>query len=191
MSDDERRLVLIDASVFIALSQVGESKLLAYLSGQIAVPKQIKREITDEPASSILEDQIDSGRIEVVEVPSNLKTATKHLGKPVSEEELEGHLSATGDRALLALALSVEEGSEIADKVVVVSDDKPLRKTCMTLSIPVSGSIGVLIRAVEHGALEPEEAKEKLYALDDVGARLSASLIRRAEGLIDEAAEDS
>jgi predicted nucleic acid-binding protein len=88
-----------------------------------------------------------------------------------------------GDVALLAWALKAE------DEIVVVTDDKPLRKACKALGILISGSLGVVIAAVERGDLAPEEAKGALVAMDEVGARLSARLLRRAERRIDEAAE--
>lgn len=75
------------------------------------------------------------------------------------------------------------------DRPVVITDDKPLRQTCKALSILISGSIGVLIRAVERGECTAEDAKQTLYAMDEVGARLSASLVKRAEQLIDDAAD--
>lgn len=90
-------------------------------------------------------------------------------------------LRASKAVALLAICLAISTP-------VLVSDDEPLRNGCKALSVPVSGSIGVLIRSVERGDLSAEAARDSLYAMDAVGARLSASLIRRAERLIGEAA---
>jgi len=87
-----------------------------------------------------------------------------------------------GDVALLT-------GARLADECIVITDDKPLRKACKSISIPVSGTIGVLVRAVETGDIDPDAAKETLYAMDEVGARLSASLVKRAERLIDDASD--
>lgn len=102
-----------------------------------------------------------------------------------AQEKARTHLNTedgnSGDTELLGWAISMSGIN------VVVTDDKPLRKTCKAFSIPVSGSIGVLVRAVERGGLDADVAKDKLYAMDEVGARLSASLIKRAESLIEEA----
>jgi len=49
----------------------------------------------------------------------------------------------------------------------------------------LSGSVGVLVRAVERGDIEQKEAKQKLYAMDEVGARSSASSVRKAERMTD------
>lgn len=54
----------------------------------------------------------------------------------------------------------------------------------------MAGTIGVLIRAVERGDLTPDQARDSLYALDEVGARLSASLVRTAERHIDQVADE-
>lgn len=58
---------------------------------------------------------------------------------------------------------------------------------CTALGVEVSGSIGVLVVSVENGELTANEAKEALAAMDEVGARPTASLLRRAEASIDEA----
>jgi predicted nucleic acid-binding protein len=88
----------------------------------------------------------------------------------------------SGDIALLASALE-------SSPVVVVTDDKPVRRACRALGVPLSGSIGVVIAAVERGDMERNEAKDTLVAMDEIGARLSARLLRRAERLVDAAAE--
>lgn len=62
----------------------------------------------------------------------------------------------TGDVALLGEALERSER-------VIVSDDKPLREACKTLSIPVSGSIGVPIRAVERGELNATKRQRRCW----------------------------
>lgn len=196
MSETDERLVLVDASVFITLVEIGAVELLYRLRGRVIVPDAVRREISDEPAATALTEAIDRDRIGTVVVSSCdrehegesvVREAVQHLGMDESDA-IEARESQpvsrirSGDVALLAAA-------RIADEAVVVTDDKPLRGTCKALSIPVSGSIGVLIRAVERGDLEPEAAKETLYAMDEVGARLSASLVSRAERLIDRADE--
>ena len=175
MSDGDRTL-LVDASVFITLSQVGTVELVNSLSGDVVVPGPVAEEITSSPADDWLEAGVYNGWIQQSDwVPKeDAALARSYLGR--SDGEMDG------DIALLAIALA-------SDSPVVVSDDKPLRQTCKSLSIPVSGSIGVLVQNVELGELSPEEAKDRLYAIDETGARLSASLVKRAEKLIDEASD--
>ncbi|WP_302082315.1 hypothetical protein [Salinibaculum rarum] len=181
------RLLLVDASVAITLARVDSFGLLAELDGQVTVPEIVLDEVDSEPAKSTLEAALDDWLTcaSVLGDPSErgetAETARTQLG-------IVDDGAPTGDLALLTQALRTRENT--AQTAVVVSDDKPLRQTCKALSIPVSGSIGVLIRAVERDALAPADAKDSLLAMDEVGARLSASLLRRAERLIDEAVDD-
>lgn len=174
MNGDERRL-LVDASVFITLAEIGYTELLCDLDGTIVVPDAVCQEISDDPAAS---------RLEAAGLEERLRTA-----RPDSEfvEQAAAHLGISktsgnpdGDVALLASALA-------CDDAAVVTDDKPLRNACKALGIDVSGSIGVLVVSVEKGELPVEDAKDALYAMDEVGARLSTSLVKRAERMIDEA----
>lgn len=189
----EERMLLVDASAFIILAEVGACDLLYSLDRAVLVPGPVSDEIVDDPAASELERASDEGDLLVpysrpIRDPhvESYQRAAEHLGRemPSVEEYAADNPDPdwSGDVALLADALNRY------DDGVVVTDDKPLRKTCKALSIPVSGSIGVLIRAVERGELTANEAKENLYAMDEVGARLSASLVRRAARLIDDAA---
>lgn len=176
MSDE--RTLLVDASVIITLARIDSFGLLDTLGGTVVVPETVVGEVDSEPAQSTLDGTLDTW----TQTVTALETAT-------SDEETTARAQlgvdddrTSGDLALLTRALHTRDA-------VVVTDDKPLRQTCKTLSIPVSGSIGVLVRAVEVDAIEPDEAKNRLLAMDEVGARLSASLLRRAERLIDDASD--
>ena len=173
------RRVIVDASAFITLAGIGRWDLLGGLDGRVEIPAAVQAEIVDDPAASTLEEAL-AGEPTWLRTSSDppreaVSAAASQLGEETPSESLPG------DVALLAHALASEDP-------VVVTDDQPLRKTCKALGIPVSGSIGVLSAAVERGELDPAGAKEALVSMDEVGARLSASLLRRAERLIDEAA---
>ncbi|MFC7142079.1 DUF3368 domain-containing protein [Halosimplex aquaticum] len=173
MSDsDDERLILVDVSVFITLAAVDAVELLSGLAGRLVIPERVVAELVDDRSQAALSTARKEGFVDVERAETELESARTHLGSSSDD---------TGDVGLLAHALTAD-GS-----VVAVTDDKPLRQTCKALSIPVSGSIGVLVRAVDRDAIDAREAKETLYAMDEVGARLSASLVRRAERLIDEA----
>lgn len=177
MTDEPVRSVLVDASAFITLAEIGGAELLDGIEGDAVMPAAVRDEIVDGPAVGVLERADDSGWLGVVEGPAteNVAVAAGQLGRDESADPI------TGDIALLAHALE-------SDDLVVVTDDKPLRKACKALGVPISGSIGVVIAAVERGDLEHDEAKDALVAMDEVGARLSARLLRKAERLIDDTA---
>lgn len=193
MSSGGDRTLLVDASAFITLAGVGRIPALLGAEGDIVVPEPVANEITNDPAASALSSALDHGTIETWDVGlAPVRIAADHLGKDLTEDDLtgRGRAKVEGDIGLLALALERDGSTFALDSPVVVTDDKPLRRTCKALSVPVSGSIGVLVRAVERGDLAPDDAKDGLLAMDEVGARLSASLLRRAETLIDDAAPD-
>ena len=174
------RRVLVDASAFVTLAGVGRAELLRGIEGRIEMPAVVQVEVADGPAAGALERATDreAGWIRTPRAPSeaDVERAREHLGRDESTRSFDGGV------ALLAPAIG-------ADDPVVVTDDEPLRRSCAALGVPVSGSIGVVLAAVERGALGPKEAKEALVAMDEVGARLSARTFRRAERLVDETAE--
>lgn len=177
MTKGDDRRVLLDASAFITLAAIDAVDLLDGLRGTLVVPESVADEIRQDPGASALESAVRDGRIERHALPSEgaLDAARHHLGSPDPEP-------TGGDVALLASALE-------SSPVVVVTDDKPVRQACKALGVPLSGSIGVVIAAVERGDLDPDTAKDSMVAMDEIGARLSARLLRRAERLIDAAAE--
>jgi predicted nucleic acid-binding protein len=164
--------LLVDASVFITLAEIDTVRLLNELDGDVVVPELVADEIQDEPARTELDD-VQGDWIEIESADEGrVEESMKKLG---------GEGEPRGDAALLALALA-------RDDAVVVTDDKPLRNTCKALGISLSGSVGVVVASVEKDVLAPEEAKELFVAMGKVGARFSASLLRKAEDMIDEAA---
>lgn len=191
------RTVLVDASALLTLAGVGRMDLLWDLRGEPFVPTAVANEVRSEPAASRLNAAEGRGDVSIGDSGGRIRPqddedtfavyqeAGAHLGKDLRKVELSGEVSARieGDTALLSLCLALANP-------VLVSDDKPLRNVCKALSVPVSGSIGALIRAVERGDLSAEAGRNSLHAMDAVGARLSASLIRRAERLIEEAADE-
>jgi len=183
MTGSATQQLFVDASVFITLSEIDRVSLLYALDGEVVVPRAVADEISDDPAASHLDtaardwlqivDSVSVAGLDGVEhAASHLETGSLGPDEPDFE----------GDVALLALGAT-------ATNPVVVTDDKPLRNACKALGIELSGSIGVVIAAVRRGALAPAEAKDTLVAMDEVGARLSARLLRRAEKLIDRAAK--
>lgn len=181
------RKLYVDASVCITLAEIDYLWLLRHVEGTPIVPDEVVEEVSEDPGASRLNEALNEGWLNHHSIKTTTATlevhedavglAAQHLGVDEDSNTL------SGDVALLALGISTED-------CVVLTDDKPLRKTCKTLGIDISGSIGVLVAAVKRGVLEVDEAKDALVAMDEVGARLSARLLRKAERLIDEAAKE-
>jgi predicted nucleic acid-binding protein len=184
MSDESpTKQLFVDASVFITLAETDYVDLLDRLDGEVVVPRAVADEVSNDPAKSHLDAASEEWlRItDAVEVAgrNQVEHAANHLDADLPNADPADY---EGDVALLAFGTT-------AENPVVVTDDRPLRNACKTLGVSLSGSIGVLIAAVERGTLAPDEAKDALVAFDEVGARLSARLLRRAENLIDRAGE--
>lgn len=174
--DSSERTVLLDASVCITMAEVGTFDLLPGIRGRLVVPATVDAEIRTDPTAEYVDAAESDGWLTVEDPPEGtIQAAKTHLSS-----SNESGVEPSGDVALLALAIE-------ADDVVMVTDDKPLRNTSKALSIPVSGSLGVLIDAVGRDDIDAEAAIDTLYAMDAVGARLSASLIRRVKRRIEEA----
>lgn len=181
------RELYVDASAFITLAGVGEADLLAGLDGQPIALEAIAREIVEDPAATALAEAREAGWL-------HRRSLADVVGEDRAEQLVEragsflGREPADplgGDLALLAVRLADRDPT-----AVVITDDKPLRGACKAHSVPLSGSLGVVIAAVEHGAVTPERAKGVVVAMDSVGTRFSASLLKRAERLIDEAGQE-
>lgn len=188
MSGEDRTL-LVDASVLITLARIDSFELLRKMSGQVVVPAVVVGEVDRDPGRSHLREAagewvVSRSVIDEIGERENSSVAFETAKAQLAESD---EASPSGDVALLTEAIYQRQFVE--RPVVVVTDDKPLRQTCKAMAIPVSGSIGVLIRSVENGAITREQAEANLVAMDEVGARLSASLLRRAERLIEDAAE--
>ena len=163
------RRVLVDAGVFIRLAGTGRIGLLRRVGGRVEMPAVVQLEVADSTAAGVLERAVSGGTrwIRTARDPADtdVRSAAELLGR-------DGTGGALG-----------------AGDPVVVTDDAPLARTCRALGIPISGSIGVVISAVERGDLDPDGASDALVAMDEVGPRVSARLLRRAERLVAEAAE--
>jgi len=162
------RKLLVDASVFITLSEIGATYLLEELEGDVVVPESVAEEVEDEPARSELSTAKGDWLTVETADDESVERASERLGTDESR----------GDTALLALGLGY-------DNAVVVTDDKPLRNVCKAVGVPLSGSVGVIVASVENGIHDTEAAKELLVSMDEAGARMSARLFRKAEALID------
>lgn len=168
--------IYLDATTLIALGTVGELDLLTRLSGDLVVPSQVRAEVTTEPAATNL-DRFIAGDEVMVEAESDedrLSQAMTVLG-----EETEN-----GDVHIVAAVLAATAEDR---PVGVVSDDRRVRTTAQGLGATVTGTVGVVVRAVEEG-LDPASAKALVERIDSHGLHMTASLREKAYTLIEEAA---
>ncbi|WP_254537245.1 hypothetical protein [Halomarina litorea] len=171
--------VLLDATTLIALGAVGELDLLTNFDGEIEIPHLVYEEVTTEPARSALDrftrPRYESGEVRILQPTAAVERGCKILG----DEEPSGDAQIVG-----RVATAVEEDVPVA----VVSDDRRVRTVTRGLDATVTGTIGVVTRAVEEG-MDPKEAKDLVRRLDGHGLHTTGELREVADSLIDGAAD--
>ena len=96
--------------------------------------------------------------------------------------EILGEPAVNGDVRLIGAVLAE---TAAAESVAVISDARRVRTVADGLGAQVTGTIGVLVRAVEAG-LPPAEAHDLVDRLDTHGLHMTAQLRSKAIALIDE-----
>lgn len=171
--------IFLDATTLIALGTIGELEQLTSFTGELVVLPAVQNEITTEPAQTNLNRFIDQYEVETTDpaVQNRVQQAKEVLG----EEE------QNGDVYLIAAVLAYT-----ADDlpVGVVSDDRRVRTTARGLGATVTGTVGVIVRAVEEG-LDREEAYNLVRRIDSHGLHMTGNLREKAYSLIDDAAEST
>ncbi len=140
--------VIADASPLIALYQIGQISLIKELFGQILIPTAVAREVS--PSLPTLPAWI----------------MTRDLTRPIASEILQASLGA-GESETLALGLEAGAG-------LVIMDERPGRKLALVLSLPVVGTVGILLVA-KRASLIPQ-VRPLLDTLIEKGFRVSAAL---------------
>ncbi|MFT4040488.1 MAG: DUF3368 domain-containing protein [Thermomicrobiales bacterium] len=116
--------VVADSSVLIAFHEVGSLDLLQSLFPEIVIPPAVAQEIAPSVGNT-------AGWLTVVR-PLTMHDAVRSLD--------------TGEREAISLAMELS-----ASRVLL--DDLPARRIAMRLSLPIVGSVGVLLAAKEQGRL--------------------------------------
>lgn len=167
----------LDATTLIALGSIGELDLLRKFDGQLVVLPVVRDEVTTEPAATALDRFLQHDDVE-----SDPRGSEDAVDRAL---ELLGDEDVTGDVHLVAAVLSRTASGE---PVAVVTDDRRMRTVARGLGARVTGTIGVVVRAVEDG-MPPAAAKELVRRLDEQGLHMTAELRDAAIALIEGAAE--
>ena len=168
--------LFVDATTAIALGRVGELDLLTNFDRTPTILPSVRAEVTTEPAATNLRTFLESNRI--AENP-RLKT-----GAIEKAREILGEDGRNGDVEIIAAVFQ-----HSGDGIGVVSDDRRVRTTARSLGVTVTGTIGVVVRAVEAG-YSAEEGKELVRRIDGHGLHLTGELRETAYDLIDDAANE-
>jgi predicted nucleic acid-binding protein len=173
--------VLLDATTLIALGQIGETRLLECLDGEIEVPDEVRSEVTTEPARTNTQRFCESD--DVVDKPLiGGGDAMYNMATDILEEPEQN-----GDVAIIANVLTAVR---LLDREIgVVSDNKRVRTVADGLGATVTGTVGVIVRAVEEHGMTAEEGKDLVRRVDSHGLHMTGELREKAYDLVEEAAE--
>lgn len=170
-------VVYIDATSVIALGDIGELRLFDSVGKPIVVLPTVRAEGTSEPARANLDRWME--RQGIVESPP-------HDPRDEEAKAMLNETAVSGDFRLVGAILAHRDHGET---VGIVSDDRRIRTLSRGLGATVTGTIGVLVRAVDDG-LPASVAKRILTWIDDRGLHMTAELRERAERLIEDAAKE-
>ena len=151
------RKVVVNTTPLIALSHVGQMDILKKLYGEIIIPKAVYRELsvkTESTCKKAVDRSLEWIRVE------NIKN---QMAKTMYKTQLH-------DGEVEVMILS----KEIAADVVII-DDANAKKHAKYLGLPVTGTLGVLIKAKREGLIN--ELKPILYQMTENGIYISQSLI--------------
>ena len=164
----------VDATTLIALGTVGELEQLTAFETPIVVLPAIQAEVTTQPAATNLEAFVDD---DLVTTSPPITPDDDRAMDVLGESTIHGDVRLVG--AVLAHA-----GAD--DPVAVASDDRRVRTVADGLGAQVTGTVGVLVRAVKED-LSPEDARRIVRTIDHNGLHMTAELRAKALELIDEA----
>ncbi|MCG1002179.1 MULTISPECIES: hypothetical protein [Halobacterium] len=170
-------VVLVDATTLIAVGSVGRVGLLATFDGELRVPDRVTDEVTTEPAST--------------NAASFLTDDQRWTADDIPESYRDDALSILGDDAVTGDAMLIAGVRRLQDEdrsVAVVSDDRRVRTVARGLGATVTGTVGVVVRAVHEG-MAANDAKALIRDIDSHGLHMTGELREKAFALIEDAAD--
>jgi len=157
--------VVSNAGPLIHLAKANALHLLKLLYQTIIIPQEVKVEAVDRgkeggAADALkIEEAVKDGWIRVKDISLN--------GEFLKAAKIAG--LQTAEAAVIQYAYQ--------NHAVALLDDEPIRVFAKTLGIPIRGTLGILLEAVEAGQISRGEALEALDRLSEI-MYLSAELYR-------------
>lgn len=151
------RKVIVNTTPLIALSHVGQLNLLKELYGEIIIPQAVYEEVSVK-VDSVCKKEVDSS-LDWIRVEKISNQMAKDMYKTQLHE---------GEVEVMILA------KEVAADVVII-DDANAKKYAKYLKLPVTGTLGVLLRSKQRGYVDKLEPV--LRQMVEKGIYISQSLI--------------
>jgi predicted nucleic acid-binding protein len=151
------RKVVVNTTPLIALSHVGRLEILKEMYGEIIIPKAVYRELSVK-TKSVCKIAVDNSLDWIL-----VKEIQNQMAKSMYKTQLHD-----GEVEVMILAKEIN-----AD--VVIIDDANAKKHAKYLELPVTGTLGVLIKAKQRGYVD--ELNPILHQMVENGIYISQSLI--------------
>jgi predicted nucleic acid-binding protein len=177
-------VIYADATVLIALGNANRLALLTVFDGRVVAAGAVWSEVTTEPAASGLRIAFDEGTVERSKPPDASDEGRKSRA---TAKELLDEGKTNGDVAIIGHVIRQRRNDDV---VAVLSDDRRVRRVAEGLGATVTGTIGVVVRAVSDGELTGKEGKRLIERLDERGLHMTGELRRRAIELVEDAAAE-
>ena len=157
-------IVISDTTPLITLIKAGKLSILHSLFGEVMIPEAVFAEAT---GNVTFRDEADIIRnsefIKVVQIQNRSQVAFLQR--------------ATG------LDLGESEAIIYADEIkadLLLMDEAAGRKVAQNMNLPITGSVGVLIRAFKSGIITAAEADEAFLRIKSGNRHIGESLIKKA-----------
>lgn len=151
------RKVIVNSTPLIALCHVDKLSVLKQLYGEIVIPKAVYNEI------SVKEDSICKKTVDESLDWIHIQEIQNYMAKAMFKSQLhEGEVEV--------MILSMEQQAD-----VVIIDDQNAKKYAKYLELPVTGTLGVLVKAKQKGYIS--ELKPILAGLVQNGIYIKSTLI--------------
>lgn len=151
------RKVIVNSTPLIALCHVNQLKVLKQLYGEIIIPKAVYDEI------SVKEDSVCKKNVDESLDWIHVQEIQNQMAKTMFKSQLH-------DGEVEVMILAMEQQAD-----VVVIDDQNAKKYAKYLELPVTGTLGVLMKAKQKGYLS--ELKPVLDVMVQNGIYIKPSLV--------------
>ena len=152
------RRVVVNSTPLIALSNIGQLELLHKLYGQIMIPQAVYDEVTAKHDSACNQIRSFLDWIQVKPI------------RNIDEKKMYRAKLHTGEVEVMILA----QENPIADLVII--DDNAAKKTAKYLGLPVTGTLGVLLKAKRCGLVD--SIQPLLKKLQQIGFHIGDDVLR-------------
>lgn len=152
------RKVIVNTTHLIALCHVGQLGLLERMYGEISIPQAVYRELS-EKEDSICKKQVDASLSWI-----HVEKIENQMAKSMFKTQLH-------DGEVEVMILAKEKNADI-----VIIDDANAKKHAKYLKLPVTGTLGILIRAKREGYLP--ELKPVMQEMIDKNIYISEKLMK-------------